>query len=205
MTDRTDLQERVVSYDLETQLQGKRIVLNIKPIRNKFFKEKFCSDEDDFFGVKEFSEVGIPLAKQIAGILIDKIVVYQAKLVILLVPAASVEDAFFIYSEFSKFYEQFAETKDLKNPALEFNIYFVPKKDLYNFLLYFKMRWDAFIFRTLGQIYDIAPRRDKTLHPTKVLERVLALDETALDSSRLPDGIRHGVIVTSKGDLFQNE
>jgi hypothetical protein len=197
---RIDLQERVMSYDLETQLQGKRIVLNFKPLKNKFFKDKFVNSSDPFC-VKEFREVGIPLAKEITGILIDKIIVYQSKLVVLLTQAASIEDAFFIYSEFSKAFNSL----ELTNPSFEFNIYLVPKQDLYNFLLHFKMMWDAFIFRTLGEIYEVATKKDKTLSPSQVLERVLAIDETALDSSRLPDGIRHGVIVNSKGELFQNE
>jgi hypothetical protein len=197
---RIDLQERVMSYDLETQIQGKRIVMNFKPVKNKFFREKFASTDDPFC-VKEFREIGIPLAKDLTGILIDKIIVYQSKLVVLLIQAASIEDAFFVYSEYYKAYEKLG----LTNPSFEFNIYLVPKQDLYNFLLHFKMMWDAFIFRTLGEIYEVAPKRDKTLTPSQVLERVLAIDETALDSTRLPDGIRHGVIVNSKGELFQNE
>lgn len=197
---RIDLQERVMSYDLETQLQGKRIVMNFKPLKNKFFKEKFV-DSSDPFCVKEFREAGIPLAKEITGILIDKIIVYQSKLVVVLIQAASIEDAFFIYSEFCKAFNSL----ELTNPSFEFNIYLVPKQDLYNFLLHFKMMWDAFIFRTLGEIYEVAPKKDKTLNPSQVLERVLAIDETALDSSRLPDGIRHGIVVNSKGELFQNE
>jgi hypothetical protein len=197
---RIDLQERVMSYDLETQIQGKRIVMNFKPLKNKFFREKFASIDDPFC-VKEFREIGIPLAKDLTGILIDKIIVYQSKLVVLLIQAASIEDAFFVYSEYYKAYEKLG----LTNPSFEFNIYLVPKQDLYNFLLHFKMMWDAFIFRTLGEIYEVAPKRDKTLTPSQVLERVLAIDETALDNTRLPDGIRHGVIVNSKGELFQNE
>lgn len=201
---RIDLQERVMSYDLETQIQGKRIVMNFKPLKNKFFKEKFNSENDPFCA-KEFREIGIPIAKNLTGILIDKIIVYQSKLVVLLTQAASIDDAFFIYSEYSKAYNTLAEQVDLKNHAFDFNIYLVPKKDLYNFLLHFKMMWDAFVYRTLGEIYNVAPRRDKTLGKDEILERVLAIDETALSSSRLPDGIRHGVIVNSKGELFQNE
>jgi len=204
MTNRIDLQERVISYDIETQVQGKRIVLNFKPLKNKFFKEKFVL-ENDAFGVEEFKEIGIPLAKEITGILIDKIIVYQSKLLVVLNTAASIEDAFFIHSEYVKAYDKLAESFELKNHSFDFNFYLVPKKDLYNFLLHFKMMWDAFIFRTIGEIYGVAPKKDKTLSPNEVIDRVITIDETALDTNHLPEGIRHGVVVNSKGELFPNE
>lgn len=204
MTNRIDLQERVISYDIETQVPGKRIVLNFKPIKNKPFKEKFVIENDDF-GVEEFKAVGIPLAKEITGILVDKIIVYQSKLIVVLNQAASIEDAFFIHSEYVKAYNKLAENFSLRTYSFDFSFYLVPKKDLYNFLLHFKMMWDAFIFRTIGEIYGVAAKKDKTLSPNEVIERVLAIDETALDTNRLPDGIRHGVSVNSNGELFQNE